>query len=88
VSTTALRVLLVAPQPFYQDRGTPITVLQVLHALCEIGYRLNVLTCPLSDEVRASSLAVAARSHSEANFGWSRFVESVGELYGAAVRHG
>ncbi len=40
------RVLLVAPQPFYQDRGTPIAVEHVLRALSEIGYRVDVLTLP------------------------------------------
>ena len=33
------RILVVAPQPFYQDRGTPIAVRQVLQALGELGRR-------------------------------------------------
>jgi glycosyltransferase involved in cell wall biosynthesis len=41
------RVLLVAPQPFYQDRGTPICVRQVIEALGELHYDVEVLTYPV-----------------------------------------
>ena len=41
------RVLLVAPQPFYEDRGTPIAVRQVLTALSELGFAVDVLTFPI-----------------------------------------
>lgn len=41
------RVLVVAPEPFYEDRGTPIAVLQVLHALSELGQEVDVLTYPI-----------------------------------------
>ncbi|UCG85393.1 MAG: glycosyltransferase family 4 protein [Gemmatimonadota bacterium] len=45
------RVLLVAPQPFYEDRGTPIAVRRVLEALSGIGYRVDVLTFPMGQSV-------------------------------------
>ncbi len=41
------RVLLLAPQPFYEDRGTPIAVRQVLRALSELDYRTDVVTYPI-----------------------------------------
>lgn len=41
------RILLVAPQPFYADRGTPIAVRQVLEALSHLAYGVDVLTYPL-----------------------------------------
>ena len=41
------RVLVAAPQPFYEDRGTPIAVLQVLRALSQLGYAIDVLTFPV-----------------------------------------
>ena len=34
-------MLIVAPQPFYQDRGTPIAVRHVLKALAELGFELQ-----------------------------------------------
>lgn len=40
-------VLLIAPQPFYQDRGTPIATQLALVALAELGYRVDLLTYPL-----------------------------------------
>ncbi|HEX3159155.1 MAG TPA: glycosyltransferase [Gemmatimonadaceae bacterium] len=40
-------MLLVAPQPFYEDRGTPIAVRQVLTALSELGFAVDVLTYPI-----------------------------------------
>jgi glycosyltransferase involved in cell wall biosynthesis len=42
-------VLIVAPQPFYQDRGTPIAIKYVLTALTELGYKVDLLTYPLGD---------------------------------------
>jgi len=41
------RILVVAPQPFYQDRGTPIAIRQVLLALSELGRSVDVLTYPI-----------------------------------------
>lgn len=41
------RVLVVAPQPFYEDRGTPIAVRQVLEALVECGWGVDLLTYPM-----------------------------------------
>lgn len=40
------RLLVLAPQPFYQDRGTPIALRQVLLALSELGWGADVLTFP------------------------------------------
>lgn len=39
-------VLVLAPQPFYEDRGTPIATRQLLTALNELGYRADLLTFP------------------------------------------
>jgi glycosyltransferase involved in cell wall biosynthesis len=41
------RVLVVAPQPFYEDRGTPIAVGYVLEALAQLGYEADLLTYPV-----------------------------------------
>jgi hypothetical protein len=38
-----MRVLLLAPQPFYEDRGTPIAVGLVLKVLSERGARVDVV---------------------------------------------
>jgi glycosyltransferase involved in cell wall biosynthesis len=40
-------VLVVAPQPFYEDRGTPIAVCQLLQALSQLAYEIDLLTFPV-----------------------------------------
>ena len=45
------RALLLEPQPFYTDRGTPIAVRQVLRALSELGWTVDVLTFPIGEPV-------------------------------------
>lgn len=52
------RVLVVAPQPFYQDRGTPIAVRQVLEALSELGYQVDLLTFPMGESVTLPGLRI------------------------------
>jgi glycosyltransferase involved in cell wall biosynthesis len=44
-------ILLLAPQPFYEDRGTPIAVRQVLEALSDLGYPVDVVTYPVGSSI-------------------------------------
>jgi glycosyltransferase involved in cell wall biosynthesis len=44
-------VLVVAPQPFYEDRGTPIAVRQLLLALSQLAYEVDVVTYPLGQSI-------------------------------------
>ena len=50
------RALLLEPQPFYTDRGTPIAVRQVLRALSELGWSVDVLTFPIGEPVDLPNL--------------------------------
>src|SRR5919112_1243404 len=52
------RILVVAPQPFYQDRGTPIALRQVLQALGELGRPVDLVTYPVGTDVTIPSLRV------------------------------
>jgi len=45
------RVLVVAPQPFYEDRGTPIAERQLLEALTYLGYQVDMLTYPVGRDL-------------------------------------
>src|ERR1700722_8005801 len=45
------RVLLVTPQPFYEDRGTPIAVRYVAQALSELGAHVDILAFPVGRSV-------------------------------------
>jgi glycosyltransferase involved in cell wall biosynthesis len=48
----------VAPQPFYEDRGTPIAMRQVLLALSELGRHVDLLTYPVGAEVAIEGLRI------------------------------
>ena len=52
------RILVVAPQPFYEDRGTPIAVRQVLQALGELGRSVDLLTFPIGNDVDIPGLTI------------------------------
>ncbi len=52
------RVLIVAPQPFYQDRGTPIAIRQVMEALSQLSYDIDILTFPIGEPVNVPRVRV------------------------------
>jgi Glycosyltransferase len=52
------RILVVSPQPFYQDRGTPIAMRQVLLALSELGRQVDLLTYPIGMDVEIPGLRI------------------------------
>lgn len=58
-----LPVLVIAPQPFYEDRGTCIAIRQVIEALDELGHPVDLVTYPLGREIALPQL----RIHRSAN---------------------
>jgi glycosyltransferase involved in cell wall biosynthesis len=56
-------VLMVAPQPFYENRGTPIALRYVLHALSELGRRVDVLTLPIGEPVEIRGVRIFRTSN-------------------------
>jgi glycosyltransferase involved in cell wall biosynthesis len=50
------RVLIVSPQPFYEDRGTPIAVSQLAAALIALGYDVDLLSYPIGVPVHLPGL--------------------------------
>lgn len=46
-----MHILLIAPHPFYQERGTPIAVRLLLRALSEAGHRVEVVTFHEGEDV-------------------------------------
>lgn len=57
------RVLIVAPQPFYQDRGTPICVRQVIDALVQLEYQVDILTYPVGGDLTGRPVRVIRSSN-------------------------
>ncbi len=45
------KVLIVSPQPFYEDRGTPIAVGQLAAALSTLGFEVDLLAYPIGTPI-------------------------------------
>ena len=53
-----MNILLLAPQPFYQDRGTPIAVSLVLKVLSERGENVDMITYHEGKELQFDHVTV------------------------------
>lgn len=53
-----MRILLLAPQPFYQERGTPIAVALVLKVLSERGHDVDVVTYHEGRDVQLAGITL------------------------------
>jgi glycosyltransferase involved in cell wall biosynthesis len=62
-SVMSRRILVVTPQPFYQDRGTPIALGHTCRALGQLGYEVDLLAFPIGQDI----LIPATRIHRCAN---------------------
>lgn len=49
-SRDSLRILMVAPQPFFRVRGTPFSVLHRIRALLKLGHEVDLITYPFGEE--------------------------------------
>ena len=55
---SSARVLMVAPQPFYEDRGTPIAIRHVLEALSKAGHMVDLLTFSAGADISLPGLRI------------------------------
>ncbi len=53
-----LRILMVAPQPFFRPRGTPFSVLHRIRALGESGHKIDLITYPFGEDVALPGLRI------------------------------
>ena len=53
------RILMVTPQPFFEDRGTPIALRFVASALGEAGYEVDLLSFPLGRSVEIPGVTLS-----------------------------
>ena len=53
---SGLRILFLAPQPFFEVRGTPLAVLAMVKALAAEGHEVDLLTFPQGAEVSVPTL--------------------------------
>jgi glycosyltransferase involved in cell wall biosynthesis len=57
------RILYIASQPFYEDRGTPIAVLQELIALSKLNILIDVVTYPIGKDVDLPGIRLVRASN-------------------------
>ncbi len=58
-----MRILFLAPHPFYQERGTPIAVNLLLEALSQAGHTVDLLTYHEGSDVRYAGLTIHRIAH-------------------------
>lgn len=46
-----MKILMLAPEPFFEPRGTPISVFQRLKALSSLGHEIDLLTYHVGDDI-------------------------------------
>ena len=51
-----MKILMLAPEPFFQPRGTPISVYFRAQALTSLGHEVDLVTYPLGEDVRMPGL--------------------------------
>ena len=59
-----MRILMIAPQPFFQPRGTPFSVLARVRALTDLGHEVDLVTYPLGEDADSGSSDLPDRESS------------------------
>ena len=53
-----MNILLIAPHPFFAERGTPIAVKLMIETLCEFGHKVDLLTYHEGSNISVSGLTI------------------------------
>jgi glycosyltransferase involved in cell wall biosynthesis len=53
-----MKILMIAPQPYFEPRGTPISVYQRLVGLSKLGYEIDLVTYHLGEDVKISGVTI------------------------------
>jgi len=53
-----MNILLIAPHPFYQERGTPIAVKLLIETLTEFGHKVDLITFNEGEDITVSGLRI------------------------------
>lgn len=56
--TVKLRILMLAPQPWFQPRGTPFSVLHRIKALSLLGHQIDLVTYHIGQDVLINNLTI------------------------------
>ena len=53
-----MKILMLSPQPFFEPRGTPISVYQRLEALSTLGHHIDLITYPVGKDVEFPNVRI------------------------------
>jgi glycosyltransferase involved in cell wall biosynthesis len=53
-----MKILMISPQPFFEPRGTPISVYQRLEALSALGHKIDLITYHVGQDVDIPNLKI------------------------------
>jgi len=53
-----MKILMIAPQPFFTPRGTPFSVLYRLHALSKLGHTIDLVTYHLGKNIAIENVTI------------------------------
>src|SRR4051794_19950351 len=53
-----MRILMIAPEPFFEPRGTPFSEYHRIRALLELGHTVDLVTYPFGQDVSLPGLRV------------------------------
>lgn len=53
-----MRILMLAPEPFFKPRGTPISIYFRIKALSDLGHKTDLITYSIGEDVRIKNLEI------------------------------
>src|SRR3989337_862774 len=53
-----MKVLFISPQPFFEERGTPIAVLEIIKVLTSLGHDVDLYTYPIGKNIELDRLNI------------------------------
>src|SRR6266542_2402982 len=56
--TRTVRILMIAPEPFFEPRGTPFSEFHRIRALTALGHQVDLVTYPFGQDVSMDGLRV------------------------------
>ena len=58
-----MRILMIAPQPFFEPRGTPISIFDRLMALSNLGHRIDLVTYHIGQDKKIPGVTIFRSLH-------------------------
>lgn len=53
-----MKILLIAPEPFFEIRGTPLAILQLVRVLGKLEHRVDILTYHIGEDVKINNVVI------------------------------